>query len=220
MLTTNFLWVKSMLNPLNSMTVDTACSGSLTCVDLACRYLNDGEIEGAIVAGCNLYLSPEHNMDLSAIRASASPTGRCHTFDAKADGYIKAEAVNVLVLKRVDDALENCDPIRAIIRGSTINSDGRTPGIASPSLEAQAQAIRRAYQRAGIDNLSKTSYVECHGTGTLAGAPTEANAVASVFSDSRAPGERLIIGSVSFCSCSCISEHAYRDYWLKRATDF
>ena len=179
------------------MTIDTACSGSLISIDLACRYLQTRDMDGAIVAGCNLYLSPEHNMDLSAIRASASPTGRCHTFDAKADGYIKAEAINMVILKRLDDALRDRDPIRAVIRGSSTNSDGWTPGIASPSSEAQAHAIRKAYARAGICDFSKTTYLECHGTGTQAGDPIEVNAAASVFSSSRLPEEKLIIGSVS-----------------------
>ena len=180
-----------------SMTVDTACSGSLISIDLACRYLHTRDIDGAIVAGCNLYLSPEHNMDVSAIRASASPTGRCHTFDAKADGYIKAEAINMVIIKRLDDALRDHDPIRAVIRGSSTNSDGWTPGIASPSSEAQARAIRRAYARAGVCDFSKTTYLECHGTGTQVGDPIEVDAAASVFSSSRVPGEPLIIGSVS-----------------------
>ena len=154
------------------MTIDTACSGSLISIDLACRYLQTHDADGAIVAGCNLYMSPEHNMDQSAIRASASPTGRCHTFDAKADGYIKAEAVNMLVLKRLDDAIRDENSIRAIIRGSSTNSDGWTPGIASPSSEAQAIAIRKAYAKAGISDFRDTSYLECHGTGTQAGDPS------------------------------------------------
>ncbi len=180
-----------------SMTVDTACSGSLISIDLACRYLHTRDIDGAIVAGCNLYLSPEHNMDVSGIRASASPTGRCHTFDAKADGYIKAEAISMVVIKRLDDALRDGDPIRAVIRGSSTNSDGWTPGSASPSLEAQAHAIPRAYARAGICDFSETTYLECHGTGTQAGDLIEVDAAASVFSSSRLSVEPLIIGSVS-----------------------
>jgi acyl transferase domain-containing protein len=178
------------------MTIDTACSGSLISIDLACRYLQTGDADGAIVAGCNLYMSPEHNMDLSAMRASASLSGRCHTFDAKADGYIKAEAVNTVILKRLDDALRDGDPIRAVIRGSSTNSDGWTPGIAAPSSGAQAAAIRTAYARAGISSFEDTSYLECHGTGTQAGDPVEVNAVASVFSDSRLADKPLVIGSV------------------------
>lgn len=179
------------------MTIDTACSGSLISLDLACRYLDTGDADGAIVAGCNLYMSPEHNMDQHAMTSAASPSGRCWTFDARADGYIKAEATNCLILKRLDDAVRDGDPIRAVIRGTSTNSDGWTPGIASPSADAQAVAIRRAYTRAGITDLGATAYLECHGTGTLAGDPIECRAASSVFSKTRGEGAPpLRIGSV------------------------
>lgn len=128
--------------------------------------------------------------------SAASPSGRCWTFDARADGYIKAEAVNCLILKRLDDAVRHGDPIRAVIRGTSTNSDGWTPGIASPSSSAQAAAILRAYERAGITALGDTAYLECHGTGTLAGDPVECSAASSVFAASRCPGSPLRIGSV------------------------
>jgi acyl transferase domain-containing protein len=176
------------------MTIDTACSGSLISLDLACRYLDTGDADGAIVAGCSLYMNPEHNMDQSAMNATGSPTGRCWTFDARADGYIKAEAVNAIILKRLDDALRDGDPIRAVIRGTATNSDGWTPGIANPSADAQAAAIRRAYLRAGISDFTRTAYLECHGTGTLAGDPIEVKAAASVFAHGRS--HPLRIGSV------------------------
>lgn len=180
------------------MTIDTACSGSLTGLDVACRYLQTGEIDGAIIAGANIYLSPEHVMDHHmGANGTASLSGKCHTFDAKADGCIKAEAVNMVYLKRLDDAIKDRDPIRAVIRGSATNSDGWTVGIASPNSEAQAKAIRRAYANAGISDLSLTSYVECHGTGTRAGDVIEVKGVASVFAKSRSPDEPLHIGSVS-----------------------
>jgi acyl transferase domain-containing protein len=122
---------------------------------------------------------------------------RCHTFDKKADGYAKAEAVNAVILKRLDDAIRDGDPIRAIIRGTATNSDGRTAGIASPSSEAQARAIRSAYTNAGISDYSITSYLECHGTGTQAGDPIELAGVASVFAPTRPEEDPLRIGSVS-----------------------
>lgn len=100
------------------------------------------------------------------MKGASSLSGQCHTFDVKADGYIKAEGINAIIIKRLDDAIRNKDPIRAIIRGSATNSDGKTPGIASPSSEAQATAIRAAYANAGISDLSETTYLECHGTGT------------------------------------------------------
>lgn len=143
-----------------------------------------------------MYLGPEHAMDEGSTMGVASPTGRCHTFDSKADGYIKAEGVNAVILKRLSDAIRDGDPIRSIIRGSASNSDGRTPGIASPSSEAQAAAVRSAYENAGITDLNATAYVECHGTGTAAGDPIEANGVASVFAATRLAESPLIIGSI------------------------
>lgn len=185
-----------------SMTIDTACSGSLICLDMACRYLQTGEINSAIVAGANIYLSPEHVMDhYMGANGTASLSGKCHTFDAKADGYIKAEAVNMLYLKRLDDAIRDKDPIRAIIRGSATNSDGRTIGIASPDSDAQARVTRQAYANAGISDLKATSYVEFHGTGTRAGDGIEASGVASVFAPYRSADSPLLVGSVSF-DCS------------------
>lgn len=136
------------------------------------------------------------------MKGASSLSGKCHTFDSKADGYIKAEAINAVMLKRLDDALRDGDPIRAIIRGTATNSDGHTPGIASPSSEAQAAAMRAAYAHAGITNFNDTAYLECHGTGTQAGDPTEVDGVASVFSASRSPEHPLIIGSVCYVHIS------------------
>jgi acyl transferase domain-containing protein len=184
------------------MTIDTACSGSLVSLDVASRYLQTGEINTAIVAGANLYLSPEHCIDLSGLSGAASLTGRCWTFDAKADGYVKAEAVNVLVIKRLSDALHNKDPIRAIIRGTASNSDGWTAGIASPSSKAQAEVTRQAYKNAGITDYNATSYLECHGTGTKTGDPVEVNGAASIFCADRPVEEPLYIGSVSYTTAS------------------
>ncbi|KAF1739695.1 Compactin diketide synthase mokB [Beauveria bassiana] len=149
-----------------SLTIDTACSGSLAGLDVACRYLKTGEIDAAIIAASNLYFNPEHVMDIGAVGNAHSPTGLCHTFDISADGYVKAEAVSSFIIKRLSDAIRDGDPVRAVIRGSSTNSDGRTPGIASPSAEAQAVAIRAAYANAGITNFNDTGYLECHGTGT------------------------------------------------------
>ncbi|KAL5456401.1 hypothetical protein PMIN06_003908 [Paraphaeosphaeria minitans] len=179
-----------------SMTIDTACSGSLQSLDVASRYLQTREITTAIVAGANLYLSPEHCIDLSGLSGAASLTGRCHTFDAKADGYVKAEAVNVLIVKRLADALLSNDPIRAIIRGTASNSDGWTAGIASPSSKAQAEVTRQAYINAGITEYNATSYLECHGTGTKTGDPVEVKGVASIFCADGTRKDPLYIGSV------------------------
>ncbi|KAI9658404.1 MAG: Type I Iterative PKS [Bathelium mastoideum] len=179
-----------------SMTIDTACSGSLVSLDTACHYLQSGDIDGAIVGACNLYLNPEHNMDTSSMQDALSPSGRCHTFDAKADGYIKAEAANALVLKRLSDAVRDGDPVRAIILGSASNSDGWTPGIASPNKDAQVAAILKAYSNAGISNFDETGYVECHGTGTPTGDPIEVSSVGAALGSSRSSRDPLRIGSI------------------------
>lgn len=132
------------------------------------------------------------------MRAAYSASGKCHTFDAKADGYCRAEAVNAVYLKRLSDAVRDGDPIRAVIRGTASNSDGWTPGINSPSAQAQAAMIREAYANAGIDSseYAETGYLECHGTGTPAGDPTEVKGAASVLAHMRPPASPLIIGSV------------------------
>ncbi|KAK1579370.1 reducing type I polyketide synthase [Colletotrichum navitas] len=179
-----------------SMTVDSACSASLVGVEVACRYLDTHQADGVLVAGASLWLTPEHNEEIGMMRMTQSATGKCHSFDAKADGYAKAEGMNVVYLKRLDDALRDGDPIRAVIRGTATNSDGRTPGIASPSAEAQSAAIRAAYTNAGITNFNDTQYLECHGTGTPAGDPIEVKGAASVFANTREPGQDLVIGSI------------------------
>ncbi|KAH1615370.1 hypothetical protein KXX21_000900 [Aspergillus fumigatus] len=182
----------------SSFTIDTACSSGLVGVDVACKNLRAGTLTGAVVAGVNLWLSPEHTEERGTMRAAYSASGKCHTFDAKADGYCRAEAVNAVYLKRLSDAVRDGDPIRAVIRGTASNSDGWTPGINSPSAEAQAAMIREAYANAGIDSseYAETGYLECHGTGTPAGDPTEVKGAASVLAHMRPPASPLIIGSV------------------------
>ncbi|KAM5343618.1 hypothetical protein ACJ41O_012155 [Fusarium nematophilum] len=179
-----------------SVTLDTACSGSLQGLDLASRYLQSRDIEAAIVATSNLYMSPEHLIDTGSIGSAHSPTTLCHTFDVAADGYVKAEAVSAVIVKRLEDAIRDRDPIRGVVLGTASNSNGRTAGIASPSSEAQAMAIRAAYARAGITDFNETTYLECHGTGTQAGDPTEVRGVGSVFAATRSADKPLMIGSI------------------------
>lgn len=125
-----------------------------------------------------------------------APDGICKTFDASADGFGRGEAVNAIYIKRLDAAVRDRDPIRAIIRGSTANCDGRTATITSPSQQSQVNLIRQAYRHAGIDDVHETAFFECHGTGTTVGDAIETAAVGEVF------GEKgMIIGSVS---CSLI----------------
>lgn len=179
-----------------SISLDTACSSTMIALDLACLYLTTNQCDIMIVGGANMCLSPERNEDMGAMRPTASATGRCHTFDSKADGYVAAEAINCVVLKRVNDAMRDKDPIRAVVRGTATNSAGRTPGIAMPNAAAQAAAIRAAYDNAGISDFSDTGFLECHGTGTLVGDPIEILGAAAVFAPGRKDQEPLVIGSV------------------------
>ncbi|PSR80443.1 hypothetical protein BD289DRAFT_484972 [Coniella lustricola] len=179
-----------------SVTIDTACSGSMVGLHLAVKALHNREAEAAIVATSNMYLNPEHVQDVGSLGMAHSPTGLCHTFDVTADGYVKSEAVSGIIVKRLADALRDGDPIRGVIRGTASTSNGRTNGIAQPSSKEQAAAVRQAYATAGITDLNATAYLECHGTGTPAGDPIEVNGIGSVFAPSRAADKPLIIGSI------------------------
>ncbi|KAF5844025.1 hypothetical protein GGP41_009349 [Bipolaris sorokiniana] len=179
-----------------SISIDTACSGSLVSLDVACRFLDTHQADGMIVGGTNLWLAPEHNEEVGTMNKTQSASGQCRSFDASADGYVKAEAANIVYLKRLDDAVRDNDPIRAVIRGTASNASGRTAGLANPSSEAQAAVTRMAYKNAGIIDFRDTQYVECHGTGTLTGDPIEAQGVALVFAPGRPAGQELIIGSI------------------------
>jgi len=124
-----------------------------------------------------------------------SPDGRCYSYDSRASGYARGEGVATLILKPLSSALRDGNPIRAIIRGTSVNSDGQTAGISMPSQSAQESLIRLAYKRAGLDPL-ETIVVEGHGTGTQAGDPIEAGALAEVFGKGKEGERRLWLGSV------------------------
>ncbi|EFQ96831.1 fatty acid synthase S-acetyltransferase [Nannizzia gypsea CBS 118893] len=163
-----------------SMTIQTGCSASLVGLHEACQALYSGECSSAIVGGTSLIFAPTMTATMSD-NTVMSPTGICRTFDAGADGYGRAEAINALYIKRLDDALRNNDPIRGIIRSTSLNFDGRTPTITTPGSESQEALIRRAYESAGISDISQTGCFECHGTGTVAGDTAEVSVVAKVF---------------------------------------
>ena len=124
-----------------------------------------------------------------------SPDGKSYTFDSRANGYGRGEGSATVIVKRLDDAVRDGDPIRGIIRGSAVNQDGKTETITSPSQVGQEELIRACYDKAGLDP-SNTTYFEAHGTGTPTGDPIEVGAIAAVFKDKRPLGEPLRIGSV------------------------
>ena len=174
-----------------SLTIKTACSSAMIGIHEACQSLYNGDCTGAVVAGTNLILTPTMTVTMSE-QGILSPEGRCKTFDANANGYARGEAINAVYLKLLSDAIADNDPIRGVIRGTAINSDGKTAGITMPSTNAHEKLIRRAYEVAQIDDLSQTAFFECHGTGTSVGDPLESNAVARVFG-----GEKgIYMGSV------------------------
>lgn len=166
-----------------SMAIDTACSSSLTAVHQACQSLRNGESNLALAGGVNMILSPAHSIAFTKAGVLARD-GRCKTFSANADGYVRGEGGGMIVLKRLSAALADGDHIHAVIQGSTMSQDGRTNGLMAPSQESQEAMLRRAYRDARVAPES-VQYVEAHGTGTLLGDAMEASALGTVLGAGR-----------------------------------
>ncbi len=177
-----------------SIAVDTACSSSLVALHLACQGLRTGDCDLALAGGSNLILAPEMNIIFSKARMMA-PDGRCKTFDAAADGYVRGEGCAILVLRRLSDAVADGDRILAVVRGSAVNQDGRSGGLTAPNGPAQEAVIRAALTAAGVAPAA-IGYIETHGTGTPLGDPIEVGALGAVFGPGRAARQPLAIGSV------------------------
>ena len=176
-----------------AVTVDTACSSSLVAIHQACQSLLLGECDLALAGGANVLLSPATMIAFSQSRM-LSPDGRCKTFDAAADGYVRGEGCGVIVVKRLEDAIRDGDRIRAVIRGSAVNSDGASGGLTVPNGVAQQRVITEALERAGL-RPGDIDYLEAHGTGTSLGDPIEAQAAAAALGTGRDAGRPLLIGS-------------------------
>ncbi|MGE7828258.1 SDR family NAD(P)-dependent oxidoreductase [Paenibacillus sp. NPDC093718] len=161
-----------------SLAIDTACSSSLVAVHQACRSLASGESHLAVAGGVNLILSDAYSQIFTQA-TMISPTGRCHTFDEQADGYVRGEGAGVLVLKRLSDARRDGNRILAVIRGSAVNQDGYSNGLTAPNGHAQQRVVNMALQRAGIPGHT-IGYVETHGTGTPLGDPIEIRSLRAV----------------------------------------
>ncbi|KAF3806818.1 Prosolanapyrone synthase [Colletotrichum gloeosporioides] len=178
-----------------SLTVDTACSSSMYALHLAVNSIRAGDCDAAIVASANWIADPGVQIALDKLGA-LSASSRCHTFDARAEGYARGEGYGAIYLKRPSLAVADSSPIRAIIRGTAINSNGRTGGITRPSARGQEMVIREAYRSAGDLPFRDTSYFECHGTGTYVGDPIEVAALGRVFAPERSADDPLLVGSV------------------------
>ncbi|HET6893581.1 MAG TPA: beta-ketoacyl synthase N-terminal-like domain-containing protein, partial [Pyrinomonadaceae bacterium] len=177
-----------------SLAVDTACSSSLVAVHLACRSLRTGECDLALAGGVNLILTPALTEAFAKAHMMAAD-GRCKTFDAAADGYVRGEGCGVVVLKRLSDAYKDGDHIWAVVRGSAVNQDGRSNGLTAPNGPAQEAVIREALRDAGVSAF-EIGFVEAHGSGTPLGDPIEVGALKAVMLADQNEEQHCGIGSV------------------------
>ncbi|HEX6290302.1 MAG TPA: beta-ketoacyl synthase N-terminal-like domain-containing protein [Herpetosiphonaceae bacterium] len=163
-----------------SVTVQTTCSTSLVATHLACQSLLNGECDMALAGGVSIGV-PQNMGYWYSEGGIMSPDGHCRAFSAEAQGTVGGHGIGIVVLKRLADALEDGDGIRAVIRGSAINNDGTAKvGYTAPSVEAQAAVIEEAQAIAGVDP-DTISYIEAHGTGTTLGDPIEITALTQAF---------------------------------------
>jgi acyl transferase domain-containing protein len=162
-----------------SMTIDTACSSSVVTLHQACQSLRSGESDMAVSSGVTVLAYPNDVASMS-YQGFLSQDGRCFSFDQRANGYARGEGVGTVIVKRLSDAIRDGNSIRAVIRGTGVNQDGRTPGLTNPDALAQERLIKTVYARAGL-SVNDTAMVEAHGTGTAAGDPIEANGIARAF---------------------------------------
>lgn len=174
--------------------IDTSCSSSMTAVHNACLSLQAGDCTMALAGGVNLLLSPVSSVSLSQAKM-LSPDSRCKTFSEGADGYVRSEGCGIIVLKRLSTAINNKDNILAVIKGSGVNSDGKSTGFTVPNGSAQEALIRGVLANANL-LPSDIDYIETHGTGTPVGDPIEVNALTNIFSEHHSNDKPLYISSV------------------------
>ncbi|WBB80641.1 type I polyketide synthase [Micromonospora sp. WMMD882] len=177
-----------------SVALDTACSSSLVAVHLASQSLRAGECRTALAGGVNLALGPHFTMATSKMRMMAAD-GRCKTFDATADGFVRGEGCGAVVLKRLSDARADGDPVLAVLRGSAVNQDGRTNGLTAPSGRSQQRIVAQALRNAGVDP-AQVGAVEAHGTGTALGDPIEIEALTEALGPATPDSRPVALSSV------------------------
>ncbi|PWY55008.1 polyketide synthase [Legionella qingyii] len=174
--------------------IDTACSSSMTAIHDACLSLQNGDCDMALAGGVNILLAPDSNITLSKARM-LSPESRCKTFSEDADGYARSEGCGVIVLKRLSNALKDNDNILAVIKGTSINSDGKSGGFTVPNGIAQEEVIRSALAKSQL-SPKDIDYIEAHGTGTPLADPIEVNTLTKIFSEFHSTENPLYISSV------------------------
>jgi len=162
-----------------TVSIDTACSSALVAVHLACQSLRTGECRLALAGGVNIILSPISTILACRMRMLAAD-GRCKTFDASANGFVRSDGCGIFALKRLSDAVADRDRIIGVLPGSAINQDGRTSGLTVPNGPAQETLIRSALKFAGV-SPADIDLIEAHGTGTALGDPIELRALSEVF---------------------------------------
>ena len=177
-----------------AMPFDLTCASSLAAVHQASAALRQGEVDLALVGGVNAALSPGITRFLRSVGVLSS-TGRCRSFDAAGDGYVRSEGCGVVALKRLSEAAADGDRVWAIIRGSAVNQNGSSGGLTVPNGPAQERVMREALARAGVEP-GEVDYVEGHGTATALGDTIEINTVASVYGAGRDRERPLLLGSV------------------------
>lgn len=177
-----------------SMAVDTACSSSLTALHLALESIYSGSSEIAVAGGVNLIVDPFHYIRLTS-QNMLSPGKLCNAFGDQADGFVDSEGVGAVVLKPLQKAMEDRDHIYGVIKGSMINSGGKTNGYTVPNPGAQSQVVSEALQRAGV-HARTVSYVEAHGTGTALGDPIEVEGLRQAYRQQTPDTQYCAIGSV------------------------
>jgi len=177
-----------------SVAMDTACSSTIVGVHQACISLLAGDCSLALVGGISLLIDIQPWLGFSKA-SMLSPTGRCKSFDASGDGYVRSEGGGIAILKPLEDAERDGDKIYGVIVGSAINSDGHTMGLSMPNVEAQEQLLRKVYASCGIAP-EDVVYVEAHGTGTAVGDPIECESIGRVLGQPRTDGSACLIGSV------------------------
>ena len=177
-----------------SMVVDSACSSSLTAVDLACQSLRNRITDTALAGGANALLFPYLTVAL-AQAGMLAPDGRCKTFDESANGFVRCEGCGVVVLKRLSDALRDRHEIIGLICGTAVNQDGRSNGLTAPNGLAQQSLIRQALKNAGVQPR-QIGYLEAHGTGTALGDVVEVESLWAAIGEGRGPEQNCFMGSV------------------------